>query len=121
MKCVRDIQWRGDRGDGTIFFFVDAETGARISKSLYISIFAGRKEELVSARTDDLGDAKRELKRLRRNRDNAKEGKEPLIAPRVEKLPGAPRSLDGALEALQLCDAMLKAHATELDVFFQRR
>jgi alanyl aminopeptidase len=43
-----------------------------------------------------------------------------FFAPRVEKLPGAPRGLEGVLEQLQLCDALLKAHATELDAFFSR-
>ena len=44
------------------------------------------RESLVSAKTDDLADAKRELKRLTRNRDNAGEGKEPLMTPKAERV-----------------------------------
>jgi integrase len=39
-----------------------------------------------SALTASLSKAKEELKRLTRNRDNAKEGKEPLITPKVERV-----------------------------------
>lgn len=86
MKRVRDVQWSGDRGEGTIFFFVDPETGQKVSRNLYLAYFAGGKEQLVSARTDDLADAKRELKRLTRNRENAREGKETLITPKLERV-----------------------------------
>jgi hypothetical protein len=44
------------------------------------------RESLVSAKTDDLADAKRELKRLTRNRDDAREGKEPLMTPKAERV-----------------------------------
>lgn len=86
MKRVRDIQWAGDRGEGSIFFFVDAETSKKVSSSLYISYRAEGRECLVSAKTDELADAKRELKRLTRNRDNAREGKEPLMTPKAERV-----------------------------------
>jgi len=86
VKRIRDIQWAGDRGEGSIFFFVDAETSRKVSSSLYISYRAAGRESLVSAKTDDLADAKRELKRLTRNRDNAKEGKEPLMTPKAERV-----------------------------------
>jgi integrase len=86
MKRVRDIQWTGDRGEGSVFFFVNAETGEKVSANLYLSYRAQGREILVSAKTSDLADARRELKRLTRNRDNAKEGKEPFIAPKAERL-----------------------------------
>lgn len=86
MKRTRDIQWSGDRGEGSIFFFVDAETSKKISANLYISYRAQGREVLVSAKTDDLNDAKRELKRLTRNKANAAEGKEPLITPKAERV-----------------------------------
>jgi alanyl aminopeptidase len=37
---------------------------------------------------------------------------------RLDKLPGGPRSLGGALEALSLCDALYKAQSPALDAFF---
>ncbi len=86
MKRIRDVQWTGDRGEGTIFFFVDSDTGAKVSRSLYVSYRAQGKEVLVSAKTEDLEDAKRELKRLTRNRENAREGKEALITPKLERV-----------------------------------
>jgi len=86
VKRVRDVQWSGDRGEGSIFFFVDAETKAKVSGNLYVSYRARGKEILVSAKTSSLDDAKRELKRLVRNRDNAKEGKEVLVTPRRERV-----------------------------------
>lgn len=100
MKRIRDVQWSGDRGDGSIFFFVDAETGQadtgtgqlelstcrKVSTSLYLAYCARGRENVVSAKTDDLASAKRELKRLTRNRENAREGKEPLITPKAERV-----------------------------------
>lgn len=87
MKRIRDIQWKADdRGDGTIFFFVNPETREKVAPSLYLSYRAEGKEILVSAKTDDLDDARRELKRLVRNRDNAKDGKEPIQLPKAERL-----------------------------------
>jgi hypothetical protein len=86
VKRIRDVQWSGDRGEGSIFFFVDVETGARISRNLYVSYFAAGKEQLLSAKTEDLDDAKHELKRLLRNRENAREGKETLITPKLERV-----------------------------------
>jgi integrase len=86
MKRVRSVQWSGDRGEGSVFFFVDAETGQKISRNLYVAYWAAGKEQLLSAKTDDLDDAKRELKRLLRNRENAREGKEVLITPKTERV-----------------------------------
>jgi hypothetical protein len=86
MKRIRDLKWSGDRGEGTIFFFVDAETGAKVSQNLYLAYWAAGREQLLSARTDDLEDAKRELKSRTRNRENAREGKEILITPKLERV-----------------------------------
>lgn len=66
MKRKRQVVWAGDRGEGTIFFFVDADTKAKVSRSLYISYRAQGKEILVSAKTEDLADGKRELRRADR-------------------------------------------------------
>ncbi|MDQ5871811.1 MAG: tyrosine-type recombinase/integrase [Acidobacteriota bacterium] len=85
-KRVRREVWRGDRGEGTVFYFVDPATGAQISRNLYLSYRAGGREVLVSAKTDDVGDAKRELRRLTRNRENAREGKEALVTPKTERV-----------------------------------
>ncbi len=82
---VRETIWKGDRGEGSIFFRLDKE-GERLSSNLYVAYRAEGKEHVVSAKTDDLADAKRELKRLTRNRDNAKEGKEPLATPKTERV-----------------------------------
>jgi integrase len=82
---TRETVWTGDRGEGSIFFRLDRE-GKRISSNLYVSYRAERKERVVSAKTDDLADAKRELRRLTRNRDNAKEGLETLRTPKTERV-----------------------------------
>jgi integrase len=82
---TRETVWTGDRGEGSIFFRLDKE-GKRISSNLYVSYRAGGKERVVSAKTDDLADAKRELRRLTRNRENAREGKEPLVTPKTERV-----------------------------------
>jgi len=81
----REVVYRGEHGDGTIFHLVN-EAGEKIVKNLYISYRAGGDEFFVSARTDDLADAKRELKRLTRNRENAKDGLEALKTPKAERL-----------------------------------
>lgn len=81
----RETVWTGDRGEGSVFYRLDAE-GKRLSKNLSIAYRAEGKEHVVSTKTDDLADAKRELKRLTRNRDNAKEGKEPLATPKTERV-----------------------------------
>lgn len=86
MKRLRSEQWAGDRGEGSIFFFVDAETGQKVSRNLYISYRAANKEHVVSAKTDDLDDAKKELRRLVRNRENAREGLDALKTPKHERL-----------------------------------
>jgi len=69
---VRETVWKGDRGEGTIFYRLNS-AGKRLSPNLYISYRAEGREVVVSAMTADLADAKREWKRLTRNRDNAKE------------------------------------------------
>jgi integrase len=86
MRRVRDVQWKDERGEGSIFFFVDRETGKKISASLYVSYFAGGKEVVLSAKTADLDDAKQELKRRIRNRENSREGKEILVTPKLERV-----------------------------------
>jgi alanyl aminopeptidase len=43
-----------------------------------------------------------------------------FFEPRIESLPGGPRSLGGALEALALCDAQVRAHGRALDAFFSK-
>jgi integrase len=86
MRRVRDVQWKDERGEGSIFFFVHRETGKKISAKLYVSYFAGGKEVVLSTKTADLDDAKRELKRRIRNRANSREGKEILVTPKLERV-----------------------------------
>lgn len=86
MKRKRESVWRDDRGEGSVFFFVNAETEKKISANLYLSYRAEGKEIVVSARTSDVTDAKRELRRLTRNRANAKAGKEALVTPKRERV-----------------------------------
>lgn len=82
---VRETVWKGDRGEGTIYYRLDS-AGRRLSPNLYMSYRAEGREQVISAKTSDLADAKRELKRLTRNRENAKEGKEPLSTPKAERV-----------------------------------
>jgi hypothetical protein len=82
----REIIWKGDRGEGSIFYLIDSISGERISPNLYLSYRADGQEQRVSAKTDDLEDAKQELRRLTRNRENAREGKEPLATPKTERV-----------------------------------
>jgi integrase len=86
MRRVRDVQWKDERGEGSIFFFVDRETGKKISAKLYVSYFTCGKEVVLSAKTADLDDAKRELRRRIRNRENSREGKEILVTPKLERV-----------------------------------
>jgi len=86
MKRKRQVVWKADRGDGTIFYFVDAETGKKVSPNLYLFYRAAGREHTVSTRTTDLGDAKRDLKRLTRNRENANEGLDTLKVPKTERV-----------------------------------
>jgi len=85
MKRKRQTQWKDARGQGSVFFFV-TEAGEKLSPSLYISYRAEGREQKLSAGTDDLEAAKKELRRLLRNRENAKAGLEPLIAPKTERV-----------------------------------
>jgi integrase len=57
-----------------------------VSSNLYVSYFAGGKEVVLSAKTDDLDDAKRELRRRTRNKENALEGRETLVTPKLERV-----------------------------------
>ncbi len=110
MKRIRQVEWSGDTGEGTIFFFVDSETKKKVSKHLYISYRAERKEILVSAKTEDLADAKRELKRLTRSRDNAGEGIAPLATPKLERV-----TVADLLDAnLRRCEAEKLASVCEI-------
>jgi integrase len=86
---TREIVWVGDRGEGTVFYRLKQSKDGEIrraSANLYLSYRAENREHVVSAHTPDLADAKRELRRLTRNRDNAKEGKEPLATPKAERV-----------------------------------
>jgi integrase len=82
---VRETVWRGERGEGTIFYRLD-RNGKRISPNLYVSYRAAGSEHVKSALTADLGEAKHELARLTRNRANAAEGLDVLRTPKVERL-----------------------------------
>lgn len=81
---VREIVWRGDRGEGTIFYRLDRE-GRRVSPNLYLSYRADKREQVKSAMSADPGEAKRELARLTRNRANAAEGLDVLRTPKMER------------------------------------
>jgi integrase len=85
VKRRRRVVHTAGRGEGTIFRF-EFEDGSPVSPNLYISYRADGKEHRFSALTDDLDDAKRELARLTRNRENAREGLEPLIVPAMERV-----------------------------------
>src|SRR5262245_9351131 len=82
---VRETVWKGDRGDGTVFYRLDSK-GKRVSPHLDVAYRAGGKENVVSTLTEDLADAKRELKRLTRNRENAREGLDTLKTPKAERV-----------------------------------
>jgi integrase len=86
MKRKRQGVWKDDRGQGSVFFFVNAETNRKVSSNLYVSYRAEGKEIVVSAKTDDEGDAKKLLRRLTRNRENAREALDVLKTPKVEKI-----------------------------------
>jgi alanyl aminopeptidase len=43
-----------------------------------------------------------------------------FFASRADKLPGGPRSLDGVIETLELCEALVKAQGAGLDEFFSK-
>jgi hypothetical protein len=85
MTRKRVVVFKGDRG-GTIFRFVDKETGEPVSESLYLSYRADGKEHVCSTRTADLRDAKRDLDRLTVNKANAAEGLDVLRTPKMERL-----------------------------------
>jgi integrase len=90
---ARETVWRGDSnsGEGSIFYRLSpkrqgTDEERRLSRNLWLSYRAGGREHVVSAKTDKLKKAKQELRRLTRNRENAREGKEPLITPKVERI-----------------------------------
>ena len=89
-KRRREIVWRGDKGEGTVFRFVEAEGGKLVSPRLYLSYRVGAgegtKEIVVSAETEKLKEAKAELFLVRVNRENAGKGKEALVTPKLERL-----------------------------------
>jgi integrase len=82
----RETVWtNSDRDEGgTIFYRVS--NGRRLSKNLSLAYVAGGKEIVVSAKTASIEDAERELRRLLRRRENAKEGLEVLRTPKTERL-----------------------------------
>jgi len=43
-----------------------------------------------------------------------------FFRPRIEKLPGGPRSLGGALESIELCDALFAQQSAALSAFFSK-
>jgi cytosol alanyl aminopeptidase len=43
-----------------------------------------------------------------------------FFAPRIEKLQGGPRSLEGAIETLRLCDALVSAQRASVVAFFEK-
>jgi integrase len=81
---VRETVWRGDRGDGTVFYRLDRD-GKRISPNLYVAYRADGKEQVKSVLTADLSEAKKELRRLTRNRANAEDGLDALRTPAMER------------------------------------
>ncbi len=46
---------------------------------------------------------------------------EAFFTPRLEALPGSPRNLRAALEAITLCAARREAHAAGIDTFLAAR
>jgi integrase len=82
---VRETVWRGDRGEGTVFYRLDRD-GKRASANLYVGYRAEGKEQVKSALTADLTEAKKELKRLTRNRANADEGLDVLRTPALDRM-----------------------------------
>ncbi|MGH9367264.1 MAG: hypothetical protein ACRD3M_06290, partial [Thermoanaerobaculia bacterium] len=83
-QTARETLWSGDRGEGSVFYRI--KNGLRVSANLYVAYRADGREYVVSAKTADLEDAKRELKRLTRNRENAAEGLEALRTPKAERV-----------------------------------
>jgi alanyl aminopeptidase len=45
---------------------------------------------------------------------------EAFFAPRIDSLPGGPRNLAGALEAIRLCASLRTAQAASAEAFFTR-
>jgi alanyl aminopeptidase len=43
-----------------------------------------------------------------------------FFTPRIEKLQGGPRSLEGAIETLRLCDALVSAQRASVEAFFEK-
>jgi integrase len=81
---ARESVWSGDRGQGSIFHRLAG--GKRESANLYLSYRVDGRECVVSAHTDDVAEAKRELRRLLRNKANAAEGLTPLVTPKTERV-----------------------------------
>jgi len=53
--------------------------------------------------------------------ERAAERVQAFFAPRVAALPGAPRSLEGAIETLHLCAALVQAQREGVEAFFKKR
>lgn len=81
---VRETVWRGDRGEGTIFYRLDRD-GKRVSPNLYVAYRVEGKEQVKSTLTANLEAAKKELRRLTRNRANADEGLDVLRTPAMDR------------------------------------
>jgi integrase len=83
----RQTVWRNsDKSEGGTIFYRTESGGKRLSRFLSLAYVAGGKEIVVSTKTESIEDAERELRRLLRRRENAKEGLEPLVTPTREKL-----------------------------------
>jgi integrase len=85
----REVIWKSEWGSGTVFYRLD-KNGKRVCENLSLSYRDGGgalgREIVVSAKTNNLADAKRELKRRTRNVANAAEGKETLVVPKMERV-----------------------------------
>jgi len=82
---VRETVWRGDRGEGSVFFRLDRD-GKLVSPNLYVAYRAEGKEHVVSTLTTDLGEAKKLLGDYLFNRKAAKKGLEVLRTPKTERV-----------------------------------
>jgi integrase len=82
---ARETVWKGDRGEGTIFYRLDRD-GRRISPNLYVAYWADGREQVKSALCANLVEAKKELKNLTRNRANAAEGLDVLRTPKMDRV-----------------------------------
>jgi integrase len=82
---VRETVWRGNRGEGSVFYRLDRD-GQRISPNLYLAYVAGSREQVKSAMTANLDEAKKLLDEYIFNRKAAKRGLDVLRTPKTERL-----------------------------------